>query len=329
MSTDSIVPPSTGCRPQGEGSPAPHGDVLSSDSDINTGGRVECFCWACGRNTCTLALSLCLFSCITAAQTVGAVVAGSMALLADCGSMALDTCAYGVNLAAECRPDPDKDRRRRNTLIASGISYLILLLISSYFFITGLMTLWAPAAGGASVNPYIVLGFACAGIVVDVVSLVPYITAMKNAGTTARLNLSSAVSHVGADLLRSTSTLIESIVLLETDLDPNKVDAVTVLVVTVSILAGMCVPVLKWIMAVNEYRASRMGLPTSGALAVPDRIGGSVSSLNDNPYSVAAPPAVGKDPAAFSDAAAPAQALPAPAVLMHAQAQRSPRTADV
>eukprot|EP01059_Diplonema_ambulator_P033343 TRINITY_DN6916_c0_g3_i1.p1 TRINITY_DN6916_c0_g3~~TRINITY_DN6916_c0_g3_i1.p1 ORF type:complete len:141 (+),score=2.34 TRINITY_DN6916_c0_g3_i1:98-520(+) len=37
----------------------------------------------------------------------GRVIAHSMALLADCVSMALDTVTYAINLAAECKEEPN------------------------------------------------------------------------------------------------------------------------------------------------------------------------------------------------------------------------------
>merc|ERR1719319_966396 len=82
------------------------------------------------RDAWTLLFTLVLFGTITAAQFVGAIVARSLALLGDCASMLVDTLTYAANLKAEIQVvNPN---RERNQLIVSGVSILILLVLSFF-----------------------------------------------------------------------------------------------------------------------------------------------------------------------------------------------------
>merc|ERR550517_697696 len=58
-------------------------------------------------------LTMVLFAAITCAQFGAALIAHSLALLGDCGSMAVDTISYAVNLWAEC---VEKEHQQRNQL---------------------------------------------------------------------------------------------------------------------------------------------------------------------------------------------------------------------
>ena len=202
----------------------------------------------------TLMLSMVLFGTITSAQIVGALIAKSMALLADCASMGLDTISYGVNLVAACHPEPDERKRIRNNLISSGVSYLALIGISLYFLVGGIQALTSSEEDDENVNAYIVLGFAIGGIVFDIASLIPYCLNRKGNENSEKANLLSAFSHVSADLLRSLTTLIEGIVILSSDINEQKADAVATLVVTSTIVLGMVAPLYQWYKTLRNYR---------------------------------------------------------------------------
>eukprot|EP00754_Rhynchopus_humris_P012996 Rhum_TRINITY_DN14311_c9_g1::Rhum_TRINITY_DN14311_c9_g1_i1::g.83412::m.83412/K16264/czcD, zitB; cobalt-zinc-cadmium efflux system protein len=214
------------------------------------------------KSSAVLLLSLCLFATITSAQVVGALIAHSQALLADCASMGLDTISYAGNLAAECFPQPDPRKQQRNYLVSAGLSYAALVGICLYFLVGGINTLISTDPDEEDVNPYIVFGFAVCGILFDVISIVPYCLHMKTAGESERVNLKSALSHVSADLLRSCATFVESILLWTTSLDGEKVDAAVTMIVTVTILLGIVHPLAHWTTEFLAYRNPGSSLPS-------------------------------------------------------------------
>eukprot|EP01061_Rhynchopus_euleeides_P022206 TRINITY_DN3616_c0_g1_i1.p1 TRINITY_DN3616_c0_g1~~TRINITY_DN3616_c0_g1_i1.p1 ORF type:complete len:317 (+),score=108.70 TRINITY_DN3616_c0_g1_i1:64-951(+) len=239
-------------------------DVISHDSLSMTiaSSRAEgisatvsgCLGRAAQNNKIVLSISLVLFATITSAQVAGALIAGSTALLADCASMGLDTLSYAGNLLAECFPQEDARVQQRNYLITAGVSYAALIGISVYFLVSGIQTLMASGGDDEEVNPYIVFGFAVAGILFDIISLVPYCYRMRQTHDDASVeNLKSACSHVSADLLRSISTFIESILLWTTDLEEDKVDATVTIIVTATIVIGVSHPVVTWGISLREY----------------------------------------------------------------------------
>ena len=75
-----------------------------------------------------------LFSLITAAQYYAAVLAHSVALMADCASMAVDALSYLGNMVAECT----REKRCRAVLglIMSGASLMLLAYFTAVFFAT-------------------------------------------------------------------------------------------------------------------------------------------------------------------------------------------------
>eukprot|EP01062_Namystynia_karyoxenos_P008394 TRINITY_DN12954_c0_g1_i1.p1 TRINITY_DN12954_c0_g1~~TRINITY_DN12954_c0_g1_i1.p1 ORF type:complete len:353 (+),score=117.35 TRINITY_DN12954_c0_g1_i1:81-1061(+) len=228
-------------------------------------------CCGCGwsRPARTLMVSFVLFTTITGAQVAGALIAHSMALLADCASMGLDAITYAFNIYAECRQEPDPRRRLRNELIASGISYACLIGISGYFLHDGITSIidksWED--GGDDVNAYIVFGFAVAGILFDVLSLVPYILygcpCMKKAEDDEvggeQMNLLSALMHVSADLMRSVTTFIESLLIWAAGINGDKADSYATVIVTATIVLGAIKPVYEWALGVRAYLKDEPG----------------------------------------------------------------------
>eukprot|EP01059_Diplonema_ambulator_P001964 TRINITY_DN11621_c0_g1_i1.p1 TRINITY_DN11621_c0_g1~~TRINITY_DN11621_c0_g1_i1.p1 ORF type:complete len:301 (+),score=65.22 TRINITY_DN11621_c0_g1_i1:384-1286(+) len=238
--------------------------VLGSSAANNV-----CGC-AWSKNAKTLFVSLVLFSTITLAQTVGALVARSMALLADCSSMALDAVTYAINLAAECKEEPNMQIVRRNQLIASGVSFAALVGISAIFFTRGMRSLvtrdWEGSGGGDEVNAWVVLGFAIGGIVFDCLSLLPHFVyglpclrkreegdERGDAGAAEKMNLCSALMHVSADLLRSTTTLTESILILGYGITGDEADSYATVIVSGTIVLFAVPPIVDWFRDLKSY----------------------------------------------------------------------------
>eukprot|EP00301_Raphidiophrys_heterophryoidea_P010719 c1596_g1_i1.p1 GENE.c1596_g1_i1~~c1596_g1_i1.p1 ORF type:complete len:124 (-),score=32.51 c1596_g1_i1:407-730(-) len=71
------------------------------DPEFEDQSSQRCCGCNCSKNVRALIAPLVLFSLITVAQTAGAMIAHSLALLADCMSMFLDSLTYAGNLFAE------------------------------------------------------------------------------------------------------------------------------------------------------------------------------------------------------------------------------------
>jgi len=197
-----------------------------------------------------LALSFVLFTTIATAQLVGALIANSLALLSDTSSMFLDAATYAINIYAEAQPKEDKRKTQKTMLIASGVSFLALLGITLYFLIDAISVIQSGETGDDDVNPYIVLGFAVAGIVFDLASLLPYmlrgLTQGDHADEAGRMNMCSALSHVLSDTARSITTLIESFVIIFGNVNGTKADAYSAMIVSCIIIVGVAKSLHQW-----------------------------------------------------------------------------------
>jgi len=116
------------------------------------------------------------------------------------------------------------------------------------------------------VNPYIVFGFATAGLIFDLICLWPFFVygcpcfkrqaadAEAEADAEAvRMNLFSALTHVLADLIRSTTTFAESILIWAFGINGDKCDTFATVVIGVAIILGMIKPVMDWIQNLVDY----------------------------------------------------------------------------
>jgi len=208
-----------------------------------------------------------LFATITAAQVAGALIGHSLALLADCVSMFLDTLTYAGNLWAELHKAQSARARVRNHLIASGVSFMVLFGISLNFLVEAIDVIMTNGDddgedGGDNVDPAIVCGFAVAGIVIDLVSILPFLLPDKSHENhtgddhkpedlhhhhhASKMNVLSAMTHIFSDLVRSTTTLIESILIYTTEIDSRVLDGYAAVIVTSVILLGLLGALFSW-----------------------------------------------------------------------------------
>lgn len=134
-------------------------------------------------NAQVLISTLVLYSMITSAQFVGAWYANSLSLLIDCSSMLVDVISYVAAIWAECSPR----EKQRNEMIASALSMLALWGVTLPAIVGALavlaeserrlqlkaqgVTVFAGDDENDQPNPYVILGFAIAGIVCDSISL--------------------------------------------------------------------------------------------------------------------------------------------------------------
>jgi len=246
-------------RPSLQGSRVVFGSRTSIDSDsllgsyLVTDERIKVICGCrCSGNMRVLALTALLFMIITVAQTIGAVISNSEALLADCVSMAVDAGTYFLNMLAETQKGTRLHRWFQLIIPAVSLSLLI------YFTLDVIREAVGNLSPGSnedeSVNPSIVFAFALWGIIFDIASLYAFTRNQKKSGGQAGINMVAAFMHVAADFARSITTLTESILLFAY---PNwngvVIDAWSCLVVSVTILCGAAYALYEWVKELSEF----------------------------------------------------------------------------
>ena len=164
------------------------------------------------RSSRALGLVLALTVGYTAAEIVGGLLTGSLALLADAGHMIGDSAALGLALgAAWLAGRPATPKRsfgyRRAEILAALVNGVALVAIAIWVFVEAIMRLDDP--------PRILAGWML------VVALVGLAVNMAAAGILVRvgeenLNVQAALRHVFADLAGSAGVVAAAVVVLAT-----------------------------------------------------------------------------------------------------------------
>lgn len=180
-----------------------------------------------------LAVSLAITTVVMVVQVVGAILTGSLALLADAAHMFTDAAALVIALIASIVASrPANDRRtfgyQRAEVFGALINGIILIVLSLWVAIEGVRRLLEPAdvevAGGLM-------------LVVAVVGLLANAVAMwlLSAAQRSSINVRGAYLEVMGDLLGSVAVIVAAIVILTTGWMPA--DAIASLAI-----AAMIVP---------------------------------------------------------------------------------------
>lgn len=180
-----------------------------------------------------LAISLSVTAGVMIVQVVGAVLTGSLALLADAAHMFADASALVIALIASivaARPANDRNTYgyRRAEVFGALINAVILLGLCVWIAVEGVRRLLSP--GDVEVQGGLMLVVALVGLVANAVSLWLLSAAQKTS-----INVRGAYLEVLGDLIGSVVVIVAAIVIGATGWMPA--DAVASLVV-----AGMIVP---------------------------------------------------------------------------------------
>lgn len=232
-------------------------------------------------NVKALFVMMILFAIISIAQYFAAVAANSQSLKADVVSMGVDALTYLGNICGESSDIPA--RRTVLQLIFSFVSLLVLtwvntnvLIESLDIFKTSKEQMDEGAEDGEGVIAGYVLGFALGGLVFDAICLYAFyhyaskdaeeeyqemLLQAKAAGRNTdeithnikkpQVNMLSALLHVSADLMRSTTTFIEGILLMvDSTFTPARqsyVDAICGILICAIIYVGALYALYEWI----------------------------------------------------------------------------------
>jgi cobalt-zinc-cadmium efflux system protein len=159
-----------------------------------------------------LGLVLALTVTVLVAEVVGAVVSGSLALLADAGHMATDAAGIALALGAVTLAQRPASGRRtfgwqRVEILAAVANGLLLLGVSGYVLVEAVLRIGRPAEIGSG----LMMAVAGAGLAVNLVAL-----ALLRKGRAESLNVRGAYLEVLGDALGSVAVLLAGVVIATT-----------------------------------------------------------------------------------------------------------------
>lgn len=146
------------------------------------------------------------------AETVGGVLSGSLALLADAGHMLTDFASLALAWGAARVARRPADWKRtygfdRFSVLAAFVNGLALFAIAIWIVIEAARRFWEPVSVKA--GPMLII--AVAGLAVNVIAFL-----LLHRGDHSNLNLRSAALHVLGDLLGSAAAIVAALTILET-----------------------------------------------------------------------------------------------------------------
>ena len=159
-----------------------------------------------------LAVSLTLTATVMVVQIIGAILTGSLALLADAAHMFTDSAALAIALAAvKIGQRPADDARtfgyRRFEILAAAFNALLLFAVAGYVLWEGIQRFFEPA----EVQSTGMLIVAALGLVVNLVAM-----KLLSAGKEQSLNIKGAYLEVWADMLGSIGVIVGALVIMFT-----------------------------------------------------------------------------------------------------------------
>ncbi len=157
-----------------------------------------------------LLLALLITTSVLAAEAVGGIITGSLALLADAGHMASDAGALGLSLTAlwlASRPASEARTYgfQRAEILAALANSVALVFIASYVSWEAVQRLGEPP----DVDAGPMLGVAVVGLAANLAS-----ASLLARERSANLNVRSAFLHVVGDALSSAGVIVAAIIIL-------------------------------------------------------------------------------------------------------------------
>lgn len=185
-----------------------------------------------GTNRRLLAISLTITVTVMVVQVIGALFAGSLALLADAAHMLTDASALVVALIASAVAARPADERRtfgyqRAEVLGALVNALILGVLAVVIAIEGIQRLVSP--DDAEVAGPIMLAVAVIGLVANAVSMW-----LLGAAQRTNINVRGAYVEVMGDLIGSAGVIIAAVVILVTGWMPA--DAIASLFIAAMII---------------------------------------------------------------------------------------------
>lgn len=248
-------------------------------------------------NVKALFIMMVMFGVISLAQYFAAVAANSQSLKADVVSMAVDALSYLGNILGESSDIPAQ--RLVLQLLFSAASIILLIYFNTQILVESIEIMRDHKQGGIDedsdedegVEASIVFAFALLGLIFDAICLWAYrhyarldaeeeYKQMKEAAIAngageslddnaeiklkkPQVNMLTALLHVSADLMRSSCTFVEGIILLAGGLTASGqeyVDAICGIIIGASLYAASLYALYEWIIEMTGW-FSDLGKP--------------------------------------------------------------------
>lgn len=179
-----------------------------------------------------LTISLCLTATVMVVQVVGALLTGSLALLADAAHMFTDASALVIALiASTVAARPADDRRtfgyQRAEVLGALINAIILIVLATSVGIEGVRRLVEPAE--TEVAGPLMLAVAVIGLVANAVAMWLLSSAQKT-----NVNVRGAYLEVMGDLIGSAAVIVAAVIIVTTGWMPA--DALASLFIAIMII---------------------------------------------------------------------------------------------
>lgn len=185
-----------------------------------------------GSNRTRLAIALSIVVAVLVAEIAGALLSGSLALLADAGHMASDAIGLTVALVATvvaARPATDRHTFgfQRVEVLAALVNGVLLAVVAVSVAIEGVRRLLDAADAEVKALPLLII--AAVGLVANIVAML-----VLRGGDRTSLNMRGAYLEVLGDMLGSIAALAAGVVILLTGF--AKADAIASLAIAALIL---------------------------------------------------------------------------------------------
>jgi len=221
-----------------------------------------------------LTISLCLTGGVFVVQIVGAILSGSLALLADSAHMLTDASGLIIALiASTVAARPANDRRtygyQRAEVFGALVNAIILIVLATSITVEAVRRLLEP--GDGEVAGGLMLGVAVVGLVANAVAMWLLSNAQKRS-----INVRGAYLEVMGDLLGSVAVIVAAVVIVTTGWLPA--DALASLLIA-ALIVPRAISLLREVVSVlaesapegtqvHEIRAHLLSKP--GVIAVHD-----------------------------------------------------------
>lgn len=195
-----------------------------------------------------LVAAIAITATVLVVEVVGALLSGSLALLADAGHMTSDLLGLGIALVATivaARPATDRHTFgfQRGEVLGALVNGLILAGVAVYVAVQGVQRLLAPE--GPDVDPRVMLLAAGTGLVANVAALL-----VLRGGAGRSINMRGAYLEVLGDAFGSVATIVAGVVILVTGF--GRADAIASLVIAALIVPRAAVLLRDVVRVLNE-----------------------------------------------------------------------------
>ena len=204
--------------------------------------------------------------------------------------MLLDSITYALNYWLEIQKEKkirSKNRLQWIEIYVSGLSMIVLLVVSIVFLILAIQRIANAAHSEKEVEATFVLVFSAINLVFDFISLGLFIRerrSLVDQNNSMNVNFFSAFLHIVADFLRTISELAASLFVIAFDTDSELTDAYCAIVVEFFIIAPALYVIFELVSRVKHLNSSTLD------------IGGCVNSSDVSGRSSPSPVPTSKEP---------------------------------